>query len=298
MIIIFLSIVCSTLIILTFKVFQRHEINLLQAIVANYFSCVALGWYPMTQQMDVGTYMFSEPWFPFAALMGFLFITIFFLIGLTTQKVGVTAATVAMRLTIIFPIVFAFAFYGETITPLKLIGICLALVAVVMISIKKQNGALNLEEQPKWLLSLPFIIFFGSGTIDVIVQYVEKTYFSNGSFEAFIIFVFGTAGVLGMLMMLVMAALGKVKLHGKSWIGGLILGIPNYGSMYFFFRALNLPNWESSVIFPINNIGIITMASLAAVLIFKERLSRLNYIGLICAISAFLFIYFGRGAVV
>lgn len=297
MLIILLSIICSTLIILTFKVFQRFNLNLFQAIVANYISCVALGWLPMTQEMEFGTYLFSTPWFPFAAFMGFLFITIFFLIGTTTQLVGVTPATVAMRLTIIFPIVFAFLFYDESLNALKLIGITLALLAVVMISIKKESTA-HLKNRSKWLLSLPFIIFFGSGFIDVIVQYVEKTYFSQGSFEAFIIFVFGTAGVIGFLIFFPQLLMGRVKFHGRSWIGGLILGIPNYGSMYFFFRALNLPNWESSVIFPINNIGIITMASLAAVFVFKEKLSRLNYIGLVCAVAAFLFIYFGRSAVV
>lgn len=295
MIVILLSILCSTLIILSFKVFEKYKIDLFQAIVANYFSCVALGWIPMTNQMEVGPHIFSEAWFPYSIIMGVLFISIFFLIGLTTQKVGVAPATVAMRLTIIFPIIFAFTFYQETINFPKLVGIVLALIAIVLISMPKKNTPTQKGLESKWLVLLPFIIFFGSGSIDVMVQYVEKSYFSEGGFEAFIILIFGTAGLIGFAVLLYKLLAKGERINGRSVLGGLLLGIPNYGSMYFFFKALNLPGWESSVIFPINNIGIIVTASVAAMVLFRERLSKVNQIGLLCAVASFIFIYLGRG---
>ena len=78
--------------------------------------------------------------------------------------------------------------------------------------------------------------------------------------------------------------LGKQKLAFKNVLGGLILGIPNYGSIYFLLKTLNNENWDSSIVFPVNNIGIVCLSVLFALLIFKEKLSKANYLGLTLAI--------------
>ncbi|MGB1243310.1 MAG: hypothetical protein ACPG49_12355, partial [Chitinophagales bacterium] len=76
MIFLFLSIVCSTIIMLTFKAFETHRVDNFQAIVFNYLTCTCIGL--MTIKSDILDSNFLEQaWFPFAILLGCVFIGTF-----------------------------------------------------------------------------------------------------------------------------------------------------------------------------------------------------------------------------
>jgi len=63
---------------------------------------------------------------------------------------------------------------------------------------------------------------------------------------------------------------------------GLLLGVPNYFSMYFLVKTLNAFQ-QASLVFPINNIGIVLMSSLMAFVFFKEKFNKQKMIGLALA---------------
>jgi multidrug transporter EmrE-like cation transporter len=44
--------------------------------------------------------------------------------------------------------------------------------------------------------------------------------------------------------------------------------------------------WEGSVVFPINNVSIIVLSTLIAILFFKEKLQKINSLGLAFALVA------------
>jgi uncharacterized membrane protein len=70
----------------------------------------------------------------------------------------------------------------------------------------------------------------------------------------------------------------------KSIIAGVALGIPNYFSIFFILSAIaSFPN-KSALVFGINNIGIVLISTILSVLIFKEKLSFGNKVGLVLAI--------------
>ena len=73
---------------------------------------------------------------------------------------------------------------------------------------------------------------------------------------------------------------------------GIILGIPNYFSIYFFIKLLNSHIMNSSAIIPIANIGVVVCAALAALILFKERMNKANTIGLLLGIISILLIAF------
>jgi uncharacterized membrane protein len=50
---------------------------------------------------------------------------------------------------------------------------------------------------------------------------------------------------------------------------------------------------QSSAIIPINNMGIVLFSSLAAFVLFKEKLSLINWMGILLAIGAIALIAFG-----
>ena len=71
-------------------------------------------------------------WFKYALLMGVMFIAIFTVVGFATQKIGVAVASVAFKLSLVIPFIFSVYLYSEKISALKIIGIVIALIAVVL----------------------------------------------------------------------------------------------------------------------------------------------------------------------
>jgi uncharacterized membrane protein len=78
---------------------------------------------------------------------------------------------------------------------------------------------------------------------------------------------------------------------------GALLGGVNFGSIFFLVKTLNFIDPEngaidSSVVFGINNIGIVALSVILGMLIFQEKLSAVNKTGiLICIIATILLAY-------
>ncbi|MEZ4930452.1 MAG: hypothetical protein R2777_10680 [Chitinophagales bacterium] len=114
-----LSILSSTAIMVVFKLFKKYEISTLHAIVINYYTAALIGLL-FINDINQKTQAFDS-WLPFALLLGTLFIGLFFLIGVTTQKMGINVSTIAMKLGYILPIILAFSLYQEHISTIKFI---------------------------------------------------------------------------------------------------------------------------------------------------------------------------------
>jgi drug/metabolite transporter (DMT)-like permease len=70
----------------------------------------------------------------------------------------------------------------------------------------------------------------------------------------------------------------------------MLVGIFNFGNILFYLKAHKAFSENPSTVFAIMNIGVIVAGSLAGILIFKEKMTKLNYAGLLMAISAIIFI--------
>ena len=70
----------------------------------------------------------------------------------------------------------------------------------------------------------------------------------------------------------------------KSILGGTVLGIINYGSIFFLLKALHFEGLESSTIFTVNNVAIVMLSTILGLMLFKEHISRKNWIGIALAI--------------
>ena len=281
-----LSILSSTAIMLIFKSFKQFKVSTFHAIVINYFTAMALG-IPFVNDWEVVAKSYTD-WYAYALVLGALFISLFFLIGKTTQELGISVATVSMKLGYVLPIVLAFTLYKEPITNIKLFAIILTIIAVVLSSLKDKKEEYQFEGK-RWLFLLPLIIFVGSGICDAIVQFTEKSFFQRSGFEAFLIILFFTAASLG-TMAAIFHDVRKKKNNFtlKNILAGIILGIPNYFSIYFLFKALNFYSNNSAAVFPLNNVGIVVASTLIAVVAFEEKLSVKNVIGFILAILSII----------
>ncbi|RSK38301.1 EamA family transporter [Mangrovimonas spongiae] len=275
------SILCSTLIFVIFKSLSKYNINTLQVIAINYFVACFIGLTAFQGNITVENTLQSD-WFLGAVFLGFLFISIFFVMAMTAQKNGVSVASVASKMSVVIPIVFGIYVYNEGTGLQKIIGITLALIAVYLTSVKSASE-INFKKN----LLLPVILFLGSGTIDTSIKYIETTYVPDNGIPLFSASIFGIAAILGLLTLTIKK---EFKITTKAIIGGFLLGIVNYGSIYFLLKALDHELFESSTLFTVNHVGIVMLSTLVGLFIFKEHLTKKNWIGIVLAIIAIILV--------
>lgn len=282
MIFLLLSILTSVITVSFFKLFERYNVHTLQAIIGNYIFCVVIG-NLIEEKAIITTPFWNEGWFPYACVLGFLFISIFYCIGETTQKMGVSVSMVAAKLSVIIPVIAAVALHHERLSLLQTSGIILSLMAVYLISKKEDAG--GSPNRYNWLL--PAIVFVGSGLIDTLLHFVETHFIPPSDAGSIVSTIFLIAGILGSIVLVVQ----RVQLRLKHILWGFALGVPNYFSMFFLVKTLG--TGDASMIFPVNNMGIVICSTLASMLFFHEKLNRMNWIGFVLALFSILIISLG-----
>jgi len=277
------SILSSTIINLIFKVFEQKNVDTFQAIVINYFICVAIGSL-LIGEVPVQSDFWQTDWF-----LGILFISTFYAMALTVQYFGVAIAVVLQKMSVVISVIFAIWMYQESVNAVKIGGIILALIAVVLTNIQDKSASESRTSRHWWLVLLLPLVFFSCGAIECLLQYAQMSVMGGEGGIRFAIFLFGTAGAIGGVTLLGSIIAGKSQLSLKNFIGGVALGIPNYFSLYFLLKVLG-SGWEGSMIFPVNNIGIIVAAAVAAWILFKEKLLPVNVAGIIVAVISIILI--------
>lgn len=278
MIFLLLSILCSSAIFIVFKLFDKFKINTLQAIIVNYFIAFSVGLFSYQEDINFSNIP-QKHWYIGAVTLSCLFIAVFNLMALTSQKNGLSVASVAGKMSIVIPVLFGIYLYNEVLTVQKSIGIILALFAVLLTTSKgrttlKKGGGV-----------FPFLLFLGSGIIDTLIKYIQNSYVSDSELPLFSAILFLQAGLLGIAVFLLKPA----KIYGKNFIAGSVLGVINYYSIIYLLKALNHKTMGSAEVFTINNVAIVMLTTLVGLLLFKEKLILKNWIGIgIAIISIFL----------
>lgn len=281
-----LNILVSGILYLIFRLFPKYKVDNLVAVIVNYLTASTLGLIMMDADISG---VISRPWFPIAFCMGIFFIFIFLLMAESSQVNGISMTSVANKMSLIIPVIAGIFLYNESITWLMVTGIILALVSVIFTSIKDKSMALS--KNGTFILML---IFFGSGLIDIMIKYMQHHYLTENEGAAFVMVIFMAAAIFGLLWMLLTHRDRFRNFNKASIVGGIALGIPNFGSIYFLILALEKSGLQSSVLYPINNMGIVGISALFGIFIFKEKINLINFIGILLAIAAIALIAFGK----
>lgn len=285
MLFLIISILCSVSIILVFKLYAIYKVHTFTAIVYNYVIACLLGWLMLLDPPQISHILHSQ-WLPLALLIGVLFIVMFFVIAITTQRVGITATAISGRLSVVLPIMFSIIYFHEDLNGLKVSGLILAIPALALSIFRKKETRINLHPQ---FLYLPFLLFFGTGIIDSLVKLSQEVYIPDDEILLFSTVLFGVSALSGLFYKAIFRSEIILFLKGKNILWGVILGVVNLGSLFFLIKALNQAPYDSSVIFGINNMGIVLLSVLAGVLFFREKLNTINWIGIgISVIAIFI----------
>jgi drug/metabolite transporter (DMT)-like permease len=273
------GIFCSSFLFTAFKLFEKYRVDSFKAIVFNYITAFLLA-YMMSNGTVVSALVVAE-WRWLALLLGLIFIVSFNIMARSSQEAGVAISSVANKMSFVGPILFGIFILGEHYSILQNLGVVLAIVAVILSS---GLGSQKLESKK---LKLPILLFFAGLAIDIILHIGETQYIKEGENLLFTGSTFGIAAVLGLIYMIIMSVKEKSTPKLRDIVGGILLGIPNFFSIFFFLSALEeseKAGWDSSKLFPMANLGIIVVNALVGYFIFKEKLNRINYIGILLAL--------------
>jgi len=267
-----------------FRLFPKYEVTNLYAIITNYFTCFLIG-SSIHGSSTFTRATISETWFPYALFLSLTFILFFNVNAFTLQKVGMIITSVFQKLSLIAPVILGLLFFGEVATALKVLAIILTLVAIVLINYTDKNDSEMVAKMKKYWY-WPLLVFFGSGLIEATLFYAEVTGKINNAGLEFTSNLFLMAGVWGLLFMLVTR---KMDVKRNDIIGGVLIGIPNFFTIYLIMKGLEI-GYEGSVLFPLNNVGTIFLTAIVGIFFFSEKLNLANKLGLALALISVVLI--------
>jgi drug/metabolite transporter (DMT)-like permease len=180
---------------------------------------------------------------------------------------------------------------NESITALKIIGIITAFIGVILISLpntKVKNG-----QSAIWML---LILFIGSGLLDFLLNLIQKSELNGLHPGLFSAMGFLFAGIIGVSLIGIQIIRKKTKIKLRSILAGIILGIPNYFSIYLLLAAYKSTGWSDSTVLAVMNVAVVILSTFIGLLIFSERLNLKKSIGLCFSILAIIILYISNAS--
>ncbi|XWY20160.1 EamA/RhaT family transporter [Bisgaard Taxon 45] len=278
-----IAVLCSVAVSVLLKVARQKNIVIQQAIAFNYIVALGLSYFllkPDFKGLGFTEFVVQSDNAPVFFALGILLPTVFIVMSKAVEFAGIVRSDAAQRLSLFLPIVAAFVIFGEQLSSSRLIGIILAFMALFCLLNKPTDTESNL----KGIVSL-ILVWFGYGIIDILFKQVAK---SGGAFPAtlFISFVLAACVMFGYLL------LKREIWTVPSFIGGIILGGLNFMNILFYIKAHQSFSDNPTLVFAGMNIGVICLGTITGALVFKEKLSKINGVGIVIGISAIFCLFY------
>ena len=274
-----LSIFCSVTVGALFKFIRRHDTSPIQIVGWNYVFALILCYFFF--RPNLYSFNFGKHWQLYLPL-SLLLPGVFLLLAASVKHMGIVKTDAAQRLSLFIPILAAWLIFGEQFSLLKLAGLGVAFPAILLILASKHDENHN----RKWVF--PLLVLLGFGVIDVLFKQVALLPSPGYTTSLFFIF----CGAL-MAMIIVIAydvIIRKLRLQPLNFAFGALVGIFNFGNIIFYLKAHKQFSDNPSTVFAAMNMGVIVLGSFAGIIIFKEKLTWRNYLGIGLALVAILLI--------
>ena len=278
MLFLILSIICSVSVGVIFKAARKYSINVTQIVASNYFFALVLCYFFFSPDLTaVGA---EAPWKIYISL-GFLLPSIFLFLAASIKHMGIVKTDAAQRLSLFIPILAAWLIFGEKFDALKITAFWIAFPALLLILNKPSDNTKN-----KWIY--PAAVLVGFGVIDILFKQIAL--FTDLPYTTSLFVVFGLALIIMTAVVGFEIAFKKAKLNFKNLLFGGLVGVFNFGNILFYLKAHQSFCRKSFDCFCWDEYGVILIGSLTGIFIFKEKLSKMNYVGLFLALVAIVLI--------
>lgn len=242
-------------------------------LAVNYFACLLLA----ALHTGFARLVPADPGLPAAMglgfVNGFLFLAGFVLLQSNTKRNGVVLSSIFMKLGLLVPVVLSVAVFREAPTVVQILGVTAAIVAIILINYEKGGKAGS-----RWSLLL---LLLSGGSCDAMAKIFEEIG-PNSLSAQYLFYTF----VVAFLLCLGLTAWKKEAFGLRELFFGVLLGVPNFYSARFLLDSLKTV--PAVIAYPTFSVGTILSVTLSGVLLFKERLSRRQWIALgiiLCALA-------------
>ncbi|MBE9579282.1 EamA/RhaT family transporter [Moraxella sp. K127] len=273
-----ISAICASVLVSIFlKVARRQGIDISQAILVNYITAIILCIFLLKPSVNIGEIMANGAFIVIA--LGVLLPSVFIIMAKAVQLVGIAKSDVAQRLALFLPILASFTIFGESLTLAKGMGIILAFSSLIALTYKpnhaKTDNSLNIKNTALILGG----VWAGYGVIDILFKQMAKlgNAFPNTLLVSFI---------LAFVLLFIYLIINKTKWQGKSLISGILLGALNFFNILFYIKAHQAYKDDPTLVFAGMNIGVICLGAVVGLFIFKEKISKINGMGIILGVCA------------
>lgn len=269
-----LAILCGALISVLMRLSTEKATGSVGMLAVNYLMCTVLAVLYTGVQSAPGGMMGLSSTVCMGIFNGVLYLSGFVLLQYIIKKNGVVLASTFQKLGLLVPMVLSVCLFREVPALWQVVGFALALAAIVLVNTGgEQSGA-----GKKVGLILLLLICGGADAMSKVFEQLGEPRWS----EHFLLITFATATLLCFAL-----AVWKRERFGK-WeiLFGLILGIPNYFSARFLLLSLN--HVPAVVVYPTFSVGVILAVTAAGVCLFKERLSKRQWIAVAMILLALI----------
>lgn len=274
-----LSIIGSVSVGVLFKILKNYTINIFLIILINYIVTSFLSYYIF----DVDLIKIPNN-LPFSTILvlGFLLPTIFLAQYYSVKNAGIIKTDIAQRLSLLIPILASIFLFKEQFNSIRYLALTIGLIAVYFI-LNKASG--EGKESNNFLFPL-ISVFVGFGVIDVFFK--KLALYSAIPYTSSLFFVFATALLLACFYCLFFERKSLIKISKFTLLGGVAVGILNFVNIFFYLKAHRVFADNPTIVFAGMNFGVILLGTLIGYLLFKEKLNRLNIIGLLLSLIAII----------
>lgn len=253
------------------RIGERRTSGMYGRFAMNYLSAAILAYLSMSDRA------FSLEGGGWAALglgaaQGLLYLGTLVILQGNIRRNGVILSGTFARLGLVVPMLFAVLVFGELPTAAQLAGFVLACAAIWLIRTDSAGEAVTSR-------SGLLLLLLCSGLTDSLAKVFEAV--GSRALDGWFLLITFLVALAACLVLLVWK---KEHLGWREVLYGCLVGIPNYGSVFFLLRALTrLP---AVLVYPTYSAGTILAISLIGVAAFRERPGRRQWCGLAIILAA------------
>lgn len=272
MIYLLLALLCSATITVCMRLSEKYRQNPISMLAVNYLVCSLLAvafsgqWTLFPKDAGLPTTLLL------GGICGVLFLSSFMLLQWNVSRNGVALPATFMKLGVLVPTLLSALVFGEELTLLRILGVIVAVAAILLMQDKAQ------KEAGGSMLGLIALLLSG-GLSDFMSKLYEELGAPNLK-DQFLLYTFLVALILSVVLCLIR----KETLCWQDVLFGVLLSVPNYLSTRFLLLSLN--HLPAVVVFPSFSAGTIVLATLAGILLFKEKLTLRKGLALVVILAA------------
>lgn len=261
MIFLLLAIVSSAMVSICMRFSEKHVKNEMGMFMANYAVCVVLSYVFMNKELIFAWERSTVMMLILGVISGVLYLISFVAMKVNMKHNGIVLAATFMKLGVLIPTIMAVVVFKETPGWTRILGICLSIIAIIMINFEKES----IHEGKK--KSLLIVLLILSGCTDAMANIYEQIGAASLK-DVYLMVTFIVAFIFAMIL----AIGGKERMGIKDLLFGMLIGIPNYFSARFLLLALG--SVDAVLVYPMYSVATIIVVTLAGITIFREKISK------------------------